>query len=36
MTRNKVTVLGATTALRIGEAALADVVLVDIAEGMPQ
>ncbi|MFM2105853.1 MAG: malate dehydrogenase [Chloroflexota bacterium] len=39
--RNKVTVIGAgnvgaTTAQRIAEAGLADVVLVDIVEGMPQ
>ena len=41
MSRNKVTVIGAgnvgaTTAQRIAEAGLADVVLVDIVEGMPQ
>ncbi len=41
MTRNKVTVIGAgnvgaTTAQRITEAGLADVVLVDIVEGLPQ
>jgi malate dehydrogenase len=41
MGRNKVTVIGAgnvgaTTAQRIGEAGLADVVLIDIVEGMPQ
>ena len=41
MARNKVTVIGAgnvgaTTAQRIAEAGLADVVLVDIVEGMPQ
>jgi malate dehydrogenase len=41
MTRNKVTVVGAgnvgaTTAQRIAEAGLADVVLVDIVEGLPQ
>jgi malate dehydrogenase len=41
MPRNKVTVVGAgnvgaTTAQRIAEAGLADVVLVDIVEGMPQ
>jgi malate dehydrogenase len=41
MSRPKVTVVGAgqvgaTTALRIGEAELADVVLIDILEGMPQ
>ena len=41
MTRNKVTVIGAgnvgaTTAQRIAEAGLADVVLVDIVEGLPQ
>jgi malate dehydrogenase len=41
MARNKVTVIGAgnvgaTTAQRIAEAALADVVLVDIVEGLPQ
>src|SRR5512133_2877529 len=39
--RNKVTVIGAgnvgaTTAQRIAEAGLADVVLVDIVEGLPQ
>ncbi|MBW2079086.1 MAG: malate dehydrogenase, partial [Deltaproteobacteria bacterium] len=38
--RNKVTVVGAgnvgaTTAMRIAEKELADVVLVDILEGMP-
>ncbi len=41
MTRNKVTVIGAgnvgaTTAQRVAEAGLADVVLVDIVEGLPQ
>ena len=41
MARNKVTVIGAgnvgaTTAQRIAEAGLADVVLVDIVEGLPQ
>jgi len=41
VTRNKVTVIGAgnvgaTTAQRIAEAGLADVVLVDIVEGLPQ
>ena len=41
MGRNKVTVIGAgnvgaTTAQRIAEAGLADVVLIDIVEGMPQ
>ncbi len=41
MARNKVTVIGAgnvgaTTAQRIAESGLADVVLVDIVEGMPQ
>jgi len=41
MTRNKVTVIGAgnvgaTVAQRIAEAGLADVVLVDIVEGLPQ
>jgi len=41
MARNKVTVIGAgnvgaTTAQRIAEASLADVVLVDIVEGLPQ
>jgi malate dehydrogenase len=41
MGRNKVTVIGAgnvgaTTAQRIAEAGLADVVLVDIVEGLPQ
>ncbi|HEY7736896.1 MAG TPA: malate dehydrogenase [Candidatus Limnocylindrales bacterium] len=41
MTRNKVTVIGAgnvgaTTAQRIAEAGLADVVLVDIVDGLPQ
>src|SRR5688572_22818961 len=41
MSRNKVTVVGAgnvgaTTAQRIAEAGLADVVLVDIVEGLPQ
>jgi len=41
MARNKVTVIGAgnvgaTTAQRIAEAGLADVVLVDIVDGMPQ
>jgi malate dehydrogenase len=41
MRRNKVTVIGAgnvgaTTAQRISEAGLADVVLVDIVEGLPQ
>ena len=41
MARSKVTVVGAgnvgaTTAQRIGEAELADVVLIDIVEGMPQ
>src|SRR3954464_5330783 len=41
MSRNKVTVIGAgnvgaTTAQRIAEAGLADVVLVDIVEGLPQ
>jgi malate dehydrogenase len=41
MHRNKVTVIGAgtvgaTTAQRIAEAGLADVVLVDIVEGLPQ
>ncbi|MEP6637803.1 MAG: malate dehydrogenase [Chloroflexota bacterium] len=41
MTRDKVTVIGAgnvgaTTAQRIAEAGLADVVLVDIVEGLPQ
>src|SRR3954471_6426206 len=41
MARNKVTVIGAgnvgaTTAERIAEAGLADVVLVDIVEGLPQ
>jgi malate dehydrogenase len=41
MARNKVTVIGAgnvgaTAAQRIAEAGLADVVLVDIVEGMPQ
>ena len=41
MSRNKVTVIGAgnvgaTTAQRIAEAGLADVVLVDIVDGMPQ
>ena len=40
-TRNKVTVIGAgnvgaTTAQRIAEAGLADVVLIDIVEGLPQ
>src|SRR4026208_939206 len=40
MSRNKVTVIGAgnvgaTTAQRIAEAGLADVVLVDIGDGMP-
>jgi malate dehydrogenase len=39
--RNKVTVIGAgnvgaTTAQRIAESGLADVVLVDIVEGLPQ
>src|SRR3989442_7835057 len=39
--RNKVTVIGAgnvgaTTAQRIAEAGLADVVLIDIVEGLPQ
>ena len=41
MARHKVTVIGAgnvgaTTAQRIAETGLADVVLVDIVEGMPQ
>src|SRR3954453_3599748 len=41
MPRNKVTVIGAgnvgaTAAQRIAEAGLADVVLVDIVEGLPQ
>ncbi len=41
MARNKVTIIGAgnvgaTTAQRIAEAGLADVVLVDIVEGLPQ
>jgi len=41
MPRNKVTVIGAgnvgaTTAQRIAEAGLADVVLIDIVEGLPQ
>ena len=41
MARNKVTVIGAgnvgaTTAQRIAEAGLADVVLVDVVEGLPQ
>ena len=41
MSRPKVTVIGAgnvgaTTAQRIAEAGLADVVLVDIVEGLPQ
>jgi malate dehydrogenase len=41
MARNKVTVIGAgnvgaTTAQRIAEAGLADVVLIDIIEGLPQ
>jgi len=41
MTRDKVTVIGAgnvgaTTAQRIAEAGLADVVLIDIVEGLPQ
>jgi malate dehydrogenase len=41
MTRNKVTVIGAgnvgaTAAQRIAEAGLADVVLIDIVEGLPQ
>ena len=41
MPRNKVTVVGAgnvgaTTAQRIAEAGLADVVLIDIVEGLPQ
>ena len=41
MARNKVTVIGAgnvgaTTAQRIAEAGLADVVLVDIIDGLPQ
>jgi malate dehydrogenase len=41
MARNKVTVVGAgnvgaTTAQRIAEAGLADVILVDIVEGLPQ
>src|SRR5215211_4617579 len=41
MSRHKVTVVGAgnvgaTTAQRIAEAGLADVVLVDIVEGLPQ
>src|SRR5262249_29072433 len=41
MARNKVTVIGAgnvgaTTAQRIAEAGLADVVLVDIVDGLPQ
>src|SRR5258706_8989219 len=41
MPRNKVTVIGAgnvgaTTAQRIAEAGLADVVVVDIVEGLPQ
>ena len=41
MARNKVTVIGAgnvgaTTAQRIAETGLADVVLVDIVEGLPQ
>ncbi len=41
MTRNKVSVVGAgnvgaTTAQRIAEAGLADVVLIDIVEGLPQ
>ena len=41
MARNKVTVIGAgnvgaTTAQRIAEAGLADVVLIDIVEGLPQ
>src|SRR5881227_352551 len=41
MGRNKVTVIGAgnvgaTTAQRIAEAGLADVVLVDIVDGLPQ
>jgi malate dehydrogenase len=41
MSRNKVTVVGAgnvgaTTAQRIAEAGLADVVLIDIVEGLPQ
>jgi len=41
MARNKVTVIGAgnvgaTTAQRIAEAGLADIVLVDIVEGLPQ
>src|SRR5207249_8898018 len=41
MARNKVTVIGAgnvgaTTAQRVAEAGLADVVLVDIVDGLPQ
>src|SRR5215204_326263 len=41
MARNKVTVIGAgnvgaTTAQRISEAGIADVVLIDIVEGLPQ
>ena len=41
MARDKVTVIGAgnvgaTTAQRIAEAGLADVVLIDIVEGLPQ
>ena len=41
MPRSKVTVIGAgnvgaTTAQRIAESGIADVVLVDIIEGMPQ
>jgi malate dehydrogenase len=41
MARNKVTVIGAgnvgaTTAQRVAEAGLADVVLIDIVEGLPQ
>ena len=41
LTRDKVTVIGAgnvgaTTAQRIAEAGLADVVLIDIVEGLPQ
>ena len=41
MKRNKITVIGggnvgATSAVRIVESELADVVLVDVIEGMPQ
>jgi len=41
MARNKVTVVGAgnvgaTAAQRIAEAGMADVVLIDIVEGLPQ